>query len=268
MTYDMNWMMSGLDINSAWTWIIVLGIGYLIGSILVSRIYISWFKGGDTTYVDPQTGERKRMPRFGTSWTWRVHGMKVALPHFIWDVFKPMVGYWAIIYPLQMFVPQFETTITLFYWIGVIVGNNWPVWWKFEGGVGAALGFGMVLSLNWFLGILGFTLYIVLLKTTKQTGFAALLSGLSAFILISIPAINNADWMWWPPLENLSDVALSLTTGAMAAYSLWGIFLVMMIKRRTALKGFLKLFTKFFSGKMNETVNVDQNRFSSVDDVK
>jgi hypothetical protein len=42
----------------------------------------------------------------------------------------------------------------------------------------------------------------------------------------------------------------------------------MILKRRTALKGFTKLFKKMFSGKLKEATNVDQDRFSSVDDVK
>ena len=267
MTYEMNWLLQGIDANSAWTWIVLLAIGYFIGSILVSRIYISWFKGGDTTYVDSK-GNRKRMPRFGTSWTWRVHGKKVAIPHFIWDVAKPAVGYWAIIYPLQMFVPQFSTAITIFYWMGVMIGNNWPVWWKFEGGVGAALAFGMVLGLNWFLGVLGFALFLVILKLTKQTAFSAMLSGLSAFILLAIPAIQNQDWMWYPGLAELPYTAMMLTTGASAAYSLWLMFVIMIIKRRTALKGFAKLTKKFFSGTIKEEVNVKVDKFSSIDDIK
>ena len=267
MTYDMNWGLQGLDMNSAWTWVVLFGIGYFIGSFLVSRAYMSFFKGGDTTYVD-SNGERKKMPRFGTSWTWRVHGMKVALPHFIWDVAKPGIGYWAIIWPLQMFAPQFTTSITLFYWVGVLVGNNWPVWWKFEGGVGAALAFGVVLSLNWFLGVIGFVIYVVLLKTTKQTALAALVAGLTSIVMLWVPAINDADWMWWPGLSHLPSTALSLTTGAMLAYSLTAMFMVMIIKRRTALKSFMKLFSKLFSGKISETSNVDKDRFTSVDDVK
>jgi hypothetical protein len=43
---------------------------------------------------------------------------------------------------------------------------------------------------------------------------------------------------------------------------------MMIIKRRTALKGFAKLFKKLVSGKISETSTVDKDRFTSVDDVK
>lgn len=265
-TLNMNWNFEGVDANTAWTAIIFLIVGYLFGSFLFSRFYISVFKKGDDTYVD-SNGVRKRMPRFGASWTWRVHGPAIGLTHFLTDFAKPIIGYYVFVFPLQMFVPQFSTALPIVYFLGIIIGNNWPIWWKFEGGVGIAAAVGSVMVVNWVIALAGIAGWALFLKLTKQTGLSALLGGFVALTLAFIPEVALNPIAVYPHFQGaLNETATNLTAGFPMALTILTMISVMVIKRSNSLSQYGRLFKKLVTLDFKKAEMQKQDRFHSVDD--
>lgn len=265
-TLNMNWNLEGLDFHTIWISIIFAVIGYLFGSFLFSRFYISAFKGGDTTYIDSE-GNRKKMPRFGTSWTWRVFGYKVGLTHFFSDFGKVIIGYWGVIFPLMLFVPIFGSGLPLFFFIGSLIGNNWPVWWKFKGGVGIAVGVGAMMSINWLAALAGIAIWAIFLKITKQTGLSALLGGIFVVGISFVPQIaNNSIFVYSPIYNVLGTKAQMLTSGFPMAIAVTTIITMMFAKRAGALRSYVRLFKRLIKMDFKDAKGISQDRFQSVDD--
>lgn len=265
-TLNMNWGFEGADIHTLWISIVFIGIGYLFGSFLFSRFYISTFKGGDTTYIDNE-GNRKEMPRFGTSWTWRVFGAKIGLTHFFTDFGKAIIGYWGVIFPLMAFVPIFGSGIPLLFFVGALIGNNWPVWWKFKGGVGIAVAVGGMMSINWLAAISGIVVWAIFLKVTKQTGLSALLGGFFVVAISFVPAIGaNSIFVYSPLYDILDSQAQMLTVGFPMSLCITIVVGIMFLKRAKAIKSYGRLFKRLLTMNFKDAKGIGENRFNSADD--
>jgi hypothetical protein len=69
---------------------ILLVVGYFVGTIIYSRIYISLFRNGNTTFTRAN-GKEVTMQRFGTSVVGDVMGIPHAVAQFFIDFGKPFL---------------------------------------------------------------------------------------------------------------------------------------------------------------------------------
>jgi len=174
--------------HTIWTTMLFVAVGYLLGSILVSRTYISLVRGGNTTFTNKKTGKEYTLTRFGTSVTARSLGLKWGIIHFIWDFAKPMVAFWGFMYPLVQFGPEvFQSGIVSLGLLAVLIGNNWPIFWNFEGGIGVACGVGILVTINWIAGLIGFLTWLVVASVTGNSGLGGLAGTVIGISMMFIP---------------------------------------------------------------------------------
>ena len=185
---DMNWMLQGADLNTIWTSIFILIVGSFIGTIIYSRIYITIVRKGNTVFID-KNGKERVMNRFGTSMTGDFLGIKHAVLQFIIDFGKPFFLFWAILYPFATYVDVFSSMMVGWGMIGVMIGHNWPIWWKGKGGVGVASGVGILFIFSWLAGLIGFATWLIVAAITQNSTLGGGLGAVVGVTLAFIPGI-------------------------------------------------------------------------------
>jgi glycerol-3-phosphate acyltransferase PlsY len=76
--------------------------------------------------------------------------------------------------------------------VGAVLGHMFPVWLKFKGGKGVATTIGVLLGLNWMVGVITCAAWLVLAAAFRYSSVAALVSilvgALAAWFLVAWPA--------------------------------------------------------------------------------
>ncbi|WP_033541670.1 glycerol-3-phosphate acyltransferase [Planococcus sp. CAU13] len=139
-----------------------------------------------------------------------------ALVAFI-DIFKGFAAIMAMSLLLGGSSLPEETVWTLLFLIaaGVVLGHNFPFYMKFNGGKGTAAVIGVMIALDWKLGLLGLALLIALALATDYL-VIGVLALYATFVLI---AFWPADGLWpyiiafalllmalWKHLENIHRI--------------------------------------------------------------
>jgi len=172
-------------------------IPYLIGSVNFS-ILISRFKGEDI--------RNSGSGNAGATNMLRTYGKLLAIITLICDVLKGVAGilfgtalaYFAanVIVPAsgtntgisvsQTVYDAVQNTMHLYPLLGglfVILGHNFPVFFKFKGGKGVATSLGVILTLNWQVGLIVAAFALIIMATTK---YVSLGSVMAAVIYIAV----------------------------------------------------------------------------------
>ncbi|MGM0366849.1 MAG: glycerol-3-phosphate acyltransferase [Actinomycetota bacterium] len=100
---------------------------YLLGSVLFGYIIAKMLKGGDLSRID----------RPGTAGAGRQFGYKAGIPTFIFDVGK------GVLVPLLARLIGLDDVTMVIAAAAVLIGHNWPVFFKFRGGGGIATTIGI-----------------------------------------------------------------------------------------------------------------------------
>ena len=108
---------------------------YLLGSAPAAYLAAKWFRGIDIRQYG--TGQ------VGAGNLWRMTSWRLALPVIIFDLVKGAVMVWAAQLVGMSIVQQ--VTVGL----AAIIGHNWPVFLRFNGGRGVLTTLGVVLILPW-----------------------------------------------------------------------------------------------------------------------
>ena len=155
--------------------IVITIIGYLVGSIHGSKI-AQYFSGVNI--------KKEGLKNSGASNAAIVLGAKYGILVAIIDIFKGII----IVIGTRFWVEEYasfssvEMDIALFSaGAAVILGHNFPLYTKFKGGKGTATLIGVLLALNWPLGLIGL---ILLIGTTFLTDY--LLIGVFVFYFVFI----------------------------------------------------------------------------------
>lgn len=109
----------------------------------------------------------------------RVFGKKIGAMAFILDVLK---GVLAVYIGNKILGYDGKLIAGIF----VVLGHNWPVFFKFKGGKGIATSFGILLSIHWITAVLTLIVFIVVAVTTKYISLSSILSAFAAPIVILI----------------------------------------------------------------------------------
>jgi len=126
-----------------------------------------------------------------------VLGWKYGLLVAIIDIFKGFaaVAGLRLLLGLGNFSPELTWSMLFVAGAGVIFGHNFPFYMKFDGGKGTASVIGVMLALDWKLGLLGLLLLIVVSLATNYLVIGVLVLYAIFFVIVFVPAIGP-----WPLL--------------------------------------------------------------------
>lgn len=188
---------------------------YLLGSVVFGYVIAKILKKEGFGKID----------RPGTAGAGRQYGLKAALPTFIFDCGK------GALIPLAGKAIGLDTLTIVIASLAVLVGHNWPVFFKFRGGGGVATGIGICFvlvpiqfSIVFALAlVIGFTYKYTLRKKHKVNPNVV---G-SLFTIIVLPVLVY----FWPYGLNEPFLLFILTIGIFAIIVAKGIILHMIYRK-------------------------------------
>lgn len=159
------------------TYIVIGIIAYLIGSISFSVIISKKMAGFDV--------REKGSKNAGSTNVLRTVGKKAAVITLLCDVLKGVVAV-LIAYIVGKFVDNVDRAILVqVAALCVVIGHTFPIFFKFKGGKGVATSLGIVLLLNWQIGLICLVFALVLMILTRMVS----LGSISATILFPVLTI-------------------------------------------------------------------------------
>lgn len=169
-------------------YILVIIIGYLIGSISFSVIFSKKFAGIDV--------RDKGSKSAGTTNVLRNVGKKAAAITLICDILK---GSLAVLfaYIIGKIWPTNMDIIALEYLagFGAILGHTFPIFFEFRGGKGVATALGVMLALNPQIALICLIFAIILIAITKMVSIGSILSAILFPILILFMTEKPSIWV-------------------------------------------------------------------------
>ena len=174
-------------------------IGYLLGSIPFGVIVIRLLGKGDLTKVGSGNIGATNAVRAGGKW--------VGLLVLFFDVGK---GVLAVILARHYFPQGAE----IFGAIGALLGHLYPVWLRFRGGKGVATMFGILVALDWRIGVIALLVWLAAFLITKMSSAGGLLAAAST--PISALVLGRDDYfplllgftllIWWKHRANIGRI--------------------------------------------------------------
>lgn len=161
-------------------YLIVILIGYLLGCLQWSYILSMKIKKQDIrTLGGGNAGASNMVVNYG----WKI-GVLVALL----DIFKAIISIFIIKYLIN--ISLLDNNMVYLYLNGlfVILGHNFPFYMSFKGGKGTASTFGMLIAIDYRLGIIGFFVILIVTIITDYIALGAL--ALVTFLIISTMYLN------------------------------------------------------------------------------
>ena len=158
-------------------YILVVIIAYLLGSISFSVIFSRKFAGFDV--------REKGSKNAGTTNVLRTVGKKAAALTLILDILKGVAAVLAAILAQLMWTGFDLTTLKYIAGFMAILGHTFPIFFEFRGGKGVATAIGVLLMLNWKIGLICLVFGLVVIAISKMVS----LGSISAAILFPILTI-------------------------------------------------------------------------------
>lgn len=140
-------------------YILVALVAYLIGSISFSVIFTKKLAGFDV--------REKGSKNAGSTNVLRTAGKKVAILTLVCDVLKGVV---AVLFAKFIGkVDNFEYTEYLVQLAGlmVVLGHTFPIFFGFKGGKGVATSLGVIMIVNWQIGLICLVFALILMILTR-----------------------------------------------------------------------------------------------------
>lgn len=155
---------------------LVAVVSYLIGSVNFSILISKAISGKDIR----ESGSGNA----GATNMLRTHGKKMGVLTLLLDVLKGII---AIIIAMIVDKNIGANTGILSYIAGVcvILGHNFPLYFGFKGGKGVATSLGVVLMLDWKVGLIVAVCAIAIMAVTRYVSLGSILGG-AAYIVVEI----------------------------------------------------------------------------------
>ena len=144
-------------------YIVVALLSYFIGSISFSVIFSRKFAGFDV--------REKGSKNAGTTNVLRTVGKKVAALTLVCDILKGVI---AIL--LAMMISKENILLQYIAGFFAILGHTFPIFFEFRGGKGVATALGVLIMLNWKIGLICLIFAIVLMAITKMVSVGSILA--------------------------------------------------------------------------------------------
>lgn len=158
-------------------YITVAIVAYVIGSINFAVIFSRKFAGFDV--------REKGSKNAGTTNVLRTVGKKVALLTLVCDILKGVAAILAAILAKHVWEGLDITTLKYIAGFMVILGHTFPIFFEFRGGKGVATAIGVLLMLNWKIGLICLVFGLLIIAFSKMVS----LGSISAAILFPVLTI-------------------------------------------------------------------------------
>lgn len=158
---------------SIW-YIVIVVVGYLIGSINLSIVLTKKVKGVDI--------RKEGSGNAGTTNTLRVLGKKYAAIVLLFDILKGVV-----VILIAMLISPLVADANLLISLGglaVILGHNFPLYYNFKGGKGVATTLGIILIVTPSLGCICLVFGLIIIALTKMVSVGSILAAILYPILV------------------------------------------------------------------------------------
>ncbi len=166
-----------------WQLIVITIVAYLIGSINLSIIICKLMGKGDIR--EHGSGNA------GTTNTLRTLGKLPALVVLIFDVLKAVIaiylGKWLITLgqAQNATIPYNDLAMALSS-VGVILGHNFPIYYGFKGGKGIATSLGVLLTIEWKIGLVCLVFALVLMLLTRMVSVGSIAAAILYPVLVLV----------------------------------------------------------------------------------
>ena len=162
-------------------YIIVAVIAYLIGSINFSIIISKKMAGFDV--------RKKGSGNAGSTNVLRTVGKKAALLTLISDILKGIIPVLLAIL-IGKIANHFEANVKIEFLVQIagiltIIGHTYPVFFGFKGGKGVASSLGLLLIVNWQIGLICLVFALLIMAITRMVS----LGSISASVLFAVLTI-------------------------------------------------------------------------------
>ena len=159
------------------TYIIVSIIAYLIGSISFSVIFSKKLGGFDV--------RTKGSGNAGSTNVLRTVGKKAAILTLICDCLKGVIAVLIAVIAGNIVKTLDKALLVKLAGIFVVLGHTFPIFFNFKGGKGVATSLGVILIINWKIGLICLVFALLLMALTKFVS----LGSVSAAVLFPVLTI-------------------------------------------------------------------------------
>lgn len=179
-----------------WQVLVIAIVSYLLGSINPSIILSKLLGKGDI--------RTQGSGNAGTTNTLRVLGKGPAALVLLVDVLKAVIavllGKWIATmgnYSVEEFAKLHDYAL-MASGLGVIIGHNWPIYYGFKGGKGVAASLGVLLAIEWKIGVICFVFALILMIASRMVSLGSISSAILYPVLVFLlpgTAFNNK-WLY------------------------------------------------------------------------
>ena len=163
-------------------YIIAIGIiAYLIGSINSSILISKAVMGKDIrTSGSGNAGATNML---------RTMGKKYAIITLIIDILKGIVALLLAVLAIHLGVSDVAMYIA---GVAVVLGHNFPVFFGFKGGKGVATSLGVILILDWKIGLISLAVAIAIMALTRYVSLGSIVAA-AVFVIMQIVSMIMND---------------------------------------------------------------------------
>jgi len=158
--------------------LLLLAIGYLLGSMPNGYLAGRWLKGIDLR----QCGSGST----GATNVLRNVGKAPALVVFLLDVGK---GALAVLLAKSFGLNDWVQVLA---GLAALAGHIWPVWLGWKGGKAVATGLGMFLGLAWPVGLACFGLFMAVISISRIVSLSSMVAAIGLPVLMVLAGANGA----------------------------------------------------------------------------
>lgn len=158
-------------------YITVAIVAYVIGSINFAVIFSKKIAGFDV--------REKGSKNAGTTNVLRTVGAKAALLTLICDILKGVVAVFTAILAKSMWTNFNVETLKYIAGLMVIIGHTYPIFFEFKGGKGVATAIGVLLMLNWKIGLICLTFGLAIIVFSRMVSLGSMCAAV-LFPILSI----------------------------------------------------------------------------------
>ncbi len=151
-------------------YIVVSIIAYFIGSISFSVIFSRKFAGFDV--------REKGSGNAGATNVLRTVGKNVALLTLLCDILKGVIAILIAIIAGEIWIDADVELLKYLAGFFAILGHTFPIFFEFRGGKGVATALGILITLNWKIGLICLIFAIILIAVTKMVSVGSILSAI------------------------------------------------------------------------------------------
>lgn len=158
-------------------YVIIAIVAYLIGSINFSVLISKKMAGFDV--------REKGSGNAGTTNVLRTVGKKAAILTLVCDILKGVVSILLALLLGLFFKEVSKAVLVQVAALFVVIGHTYPVFFRFKGGKGVATSLGVILLVNWKIGLICLVFALVLIAITRMVS----LGSISASVLFAVLTI-------------------------------------------------------------------------------